>query len=320
MGQLLMSNKHIQYALWQAVLGRQPKIQLTQQEYSVVVSALQSIYTIVAIEEEWDHLIENYLDLESEIIQSALRDMVAMKNVRQIYKTRRAISRKISNFLSSCRSYFDRASRRLSQLETDIPDLSQKFESARKTAYDSSLAYRFMEELRNLAQHRTAPLHGTMYNSNWLRGEEEEFKALRHSVGIYIDLQKLKEEDPKFRRSIIEEAKAIGERVPLLNLIRRYLKLLSEVHSTLRTSISEKEKEWSELINSSIEKYKDVNEGKTMGLAAVEFSDDGTLKSEHPFVQSTIDELEVLRSKNRELLNFDLQYVSNELIEDWQGT
>lgn len=304
----------MKYALWRMVLGRVPKIELTRTRYLEIATSLRGIYEIVGIEDEWDSVIENYVELESAILNIALRDMVSIKDESQMYRDRRTVSRKLSNFLSSCRAFFDRSERKVSKLAKDIKGLDISFKKFRQKSYDSSLAFRLMEALRNYSQHSSAPLHGIVYDGRWM--EDRDPKALRHTIGVYINTKILKS-DRNFKSSVLDELIKKDEKIPLLNVIRLYLRSLSEIRENLQKEMELKEKEWLSNIDKATDEYKAISGGDALGLGITEFDADGRIVKEDHFVPSTFEALKGLRIKNRKLVNFELQYVSSELTQKW---
>src|SRR3546814_2941755 len=64
------------YYLWKAILGRTPKIEITKEEHDTIFASWRAISVVADIEEEWDCLVQHYIDLEMELLRSAMHSMV----------------------------------------------------------------------------------------------------------------------------------------------------------------------------------------------------------------------------------------------------
>lgn len=158
---------------------------------------------IADIEETWDNLIQNYLELESELLNSAIHSMVRSHgSYNDFQDTRLAFTRRLSNLLQTCRSYLDHTPHHLGKLK--IVGLKKMFTAETNKAYDANFSYRFMEALRNYSQHRGVPMHSASFASRWIEGEIEEESRLRHTAVGLVKLNKIRE-DKEFKAAVLTE-------------------------------------------------------------------------------------------------------------------
>ena len=191
---------------WITYDGPKPVLPLSDTEHDFVDFAWRALTAVAEIEDLWEIVIQNYQDLESTLLQSALQSMVGeYQDHRQGQDERLKITRSLSNLLSSCRAYLDQVRRNLKEAESD--DTAKKFKLLTNREYDGSPSYAFMEELRNYAQHSGLPLHGTTIGGSWSLIETErglEKGTHRFSATALIVLDKLRA-NGKFKKGTLDK-------------------------------------------------------------------------------------------------------------------
>lgn len=302
------------FFLWKAVLGRTPKIAIEKREYDHILTSKSVIVQVIAIEEEWENLIQNYLELELEFLKSAMQTMVLNhESYHEFQQTRLIFARRLANFLQSCRSYIDHIPHYLGMVP--IPDLVARYKSLAGELYDSSSSYRFMEALRNYAQHRGLPLHGASYDVSWTGDFSENGKnkgLMRHSVAANIDLEKIRA-DKRFKKSIVTEIDQDLDQLDVVVLIREYVEGLADVHSKLRAVLKEPLDGWKSFFRSAISKYGAANDGDVVGLTAAIFDQEGRVGERTDLFEELPERVEKLQRRNGNLVNLRLRYVTNEI-------
>jgi hypothetical protein len=270
---------------------------------------------IAAIEEEWDCLIQNYIELEMELIRSAMNDMVlSHEGYHEANQTRLGFARRLSNLLHSCKSYIDHIPHYLNQLKT--PGLSKAFRAVTNAVYDTSISYRFMEALRGYAQHRGLPLHGATFDSSWtgsFSNGPEDKGLLRHASYATINLSKIRD-DGKFKASVLAELAASSDQLDVSILVREYMEGLAQVHEKVRSSVADELDNASRSIQDAIDRYAAANAGNVIGLSAAEFDDvTGRVVARQSIFVDLVDRIRRLMQRNRNLVNLRLRYVSSEV-------
>ena len=303
------------YYLWKAVLGHTPKVSITQVEYDRLLTSWAALAVIASLEEEWDSLIQNYIELELELIRSAMNTMVlSHEGYHEANDTRLGFARRLSNLLHLCKSYLDHTPHYLKKLTTT--GLETAFKMATSAAYDASISYRFMEALRNYAQHRGLPLHGATFDSAWtgsFADNGQDKGMLRHSSFATIDLAKIRA-DGKFKASVLVELADSPDQLDVSILVREYIEGLAQVHENVRASIKPELDDASDAIRTAIAQYAAVNAGDIIGLSVAEFDDAvGTAIASQNIFGDLLDRIQRLMQRNRNLVNLRLRYVSNEI-------
>lgn len=302
------------YYLWKAVLGATPRVPIEKDEYDDLLVSWGALGQIALIEEGWDDLVQNYLELEMELLQSAMRTMVLNhEDYHEFQQTRLRFARRLSNLLQSCKSYIDHTPHHLNQLP--VAGLVAAFKGFTNVAYDASFSYRFMEALRNYAQHRGLPLHGATFDAAWTGDFSDEGKnkgQMRHSVAASIDISKIKG-DKKFKASVIAEIDAHLDQLDVAILVREYIESLAGVHTELRKALKVSLDGWKASVRTAIGKYSAVNDGNVIGLTAAIFDDDEHVVARTNLFDDLPTRVEKLVRRNGSLVNLRLRYVTNEI-------
>lgn len=304
------------YYLWKAVLGRTPKIELLHEEYRRILRAKEEIVHAINIEEEWDTLIQNYITFEKTLLSAALDSMVVRPTEHRAFsEIRLEFARAFSNFLATCRSYLDHTPHHLGGIGDG--DGVEQFKSSTRTAYDGEFAYRFLEAMRNYAQHRGMPIHGTSFDSSWIGDRqnlaEDENAKLRHWVGATIDFPKVLK-DKKFKASVAKEIPSDQKAIDVIEMTRLYLEALAKIHDEVRQSINEIITANLVFLRDQICRYGAVNDGDVLGLTAAEFYNDRKVATTDLF-EDMLGWYEHLKARNGKLINLRKRYVTNEILD-----
>jgi len=300
------------YFLWKAAMWQSPKIPITKDQHDTIISAWRAIVTVLDIEEEWDSLIQNYIELEMELLKSAMDTMVLNHESYGDMQQRRLIfSRRLSNLLQTCRSYIDRTPHHLKKLEGH--DFEATFDELRRAAHAAHFGYRFMDAMRNYAQHRGVPLHGATYHAGWIGDDNGNRKAaMRHVVTANVNLNKVRS-DKKFSAKVRAEVAGV-DRLDIAALTREYIEALGTVHIELRARMAEALAKWKATVKSAIEQYAVANNDNVIGLCVAEFADERNLIAKVDIFDDLLLRQEQLVQRNGSLVNFRRRYVSNEIM------
>lgn len=125
---------------------------ITDKEYDKIKMLLKNIDKIKLIYSAKIPLIENYKEIVN-LIDEYKKDKIEQIIFRYLIIVR------IQNFLSSIRGFIDTFQYTLSREYGKESDIYNKFYNEKREAYDKYFSYRFVEILRNCAQHRELPLN-----------------------------------------------------------------------------------------------------------------------------------------------------------------
>lgn len=296
------------YFLKIAAMGHDFEHAISEKHFEAIASAYFGLTQVLRVEEQWEAVIQNYLDLERNLLDVAASEMIVNDHDTQAFADRRLrFGVKLSNLLSTCRAYLDHTPQRIGALGVDGID-SALLKALTKSQYDGRLGYRFMEALRNHAQHYGLPVHGATYERSRV-DRTEETSLFRHAVATYVDLDELRA-NKKFKKSILAEL--TGDRAKTEPHIRDYIEGLSAIHDGVRDRLKDDIAKWLGEIRQAMVHYRSASakEG-IIGLAAFELDKKRKVVKEFPLVEGMLVRIERLQKRNRHLVNLSRRFVTS---------
>jgi len=294
----------MKYLLRKVVLGKVPEIEITAEEYAEFETARNILLNALAIEEKYEIVIRSYIDFERQILDTITIHMVRMTlGYIDFFEERLGLNIRLLNLLTACRLYVDQLNQNVREC---IPNVSDSKEIVRKflsKEYDRNKEYRFMEALRNYAQHQGIPVHWTQGCSRWTSLEGDGL--MEYSIEI-ASLRSNLEKDGEFKKEILEE---MDEKVDLKEATRSYIESLSNVHESVRTTIAESVTSARKLIEGALCRYASVNSGNVLGLSACKKSN-RRLMDPIPLLLGWDDVRVKLQQQNPKAINLKKCYVT----------
>jgi len=216
-------------------------LNITQDEYNELNRAREIDHSQFIIENKYQILLENYVELEEELLRFSLNWTLRTSDPGETLRDAIPLfDRRVLNFLSSARMYIDQIPSDISSASRSPEFVKEWFVRALSTQYDNSLAYRVCEALRNYTQHKDLPVHGVSQGG---RNEQDDSKnVVINYSGLILDTAKLKA-DGKFKASTLEELEKQGDKHDLKKYLRDYMHSLGLVHIELRKELNS-EGEW----------------------------------------------------------------------------
>lgn len=204
--------------------------------YEAVCAAARALPRILAIEEKFDMLAENYDELEGELDAITRRYVFFGSFGDHRPNDLRQINRRVVNFMSSARLYLDQVDHDLNTLFGAESAPRRAFAEARSAQYDSRLGFEVFEALRNYSQHRGIPVHALTYGRELRRSGSAEQMA--NSLRIALDPSRL-EQEGGFKSGTLAKLKSLGSKAELKPLLREYMSGLRSIHSVVRRQLGE---------------------------------------------------------------------------------
>ncbi|WP_442960864.1 hypothetical protein [Pseudoalteromonas sp. SWYJZ98] len=296
---------YLKYRLTINAAGRSPVLEIDEEKFNSIVTALNQLSAAMAIEEKYELLIGNYLDLEKEVLNVTAEDILySSSEYSGFFDIRLACNKRIVNLLTSTKLYIDQIQQ---HTKICVPDSSSKVKAFFSKEYDENFEYRFMEALRNYVQHRGLAVHATKHGSRWLPPEEN--RLMECGTKIFSHKSEL-ENDKAFKKAVVNE---MNGNVELISTTRKYVESINYVHIQIRGLIEESVKNSRELIEGVISSYEDSNNGHSLGLCATAYESGEPIDTIIKRVQVFLDWDNVrikLESKNRKLTNLSRRYVT----------
>lgn len=300
------------YALTRMVLGSSGSVTLSDAEYKTIEAAMNGLLEYSSIEEKFDLVRENHLELEMALIEAAAQRMLQSgQDHRWFNEKRRLFNRRLMNFLSSARAYTDHVPQHFNRIFAEDKLAAQTLKAAFSREYDNRLGYRCMEALRNHAQHAGDPVHGAVYPAAWVGAREK----MRFSAEPYLSPTELAARG-NFKASVLKELEAKGNQISFKNILRDYVEGLCTAHAELRQRVGHKYNEWTTTIRGSIESFRSQcpDESSIIGLAAVIHDDEWCVSCEIPIVVDFLDYIDYLINKNYHYQNLTKAYATSEAV------
>lgn len=304
------------YALRCLVLGSRTSVDISADRFAAIDQAMQGLGLLTSIEEKFDILFENFIELETDVARMTIRDMYQSKGTySDFHGIRVHLSRRVVNLLTSGRLYIDQTSgdlQRAKRLDLHVPVRNLLDEKKQE-----SVEFRFVEALRNIVQHRSLPIDGLTLGGKWVGEDGKPSKSAegmlynRHWLDFYLKPETMTS-DRKIDESLVTEVRAMGDKISMLPVLRRYMDGIGNLHETIRALTDEKRIEWSTLIGECLTTFAAAGQSdkRPLGLHALRLGKDGQSAQKVAVFDEIKDNLEHYRSRNRSLSNVSTRFMS----------
>lgn len=287
-----------------AVGGPCEEVDIDRERFELLKRARRALIEAFALEEKYEILVSNYLELEQQVVrQAAVAQVRTQGDCAEIFDFRIVFNVALVNLLTASRLYVEQFPRHVRECLADDSKL-ELAESWRSQAYDSAFEYRFMEALRNHVQHNGVPLHRWNVNANRTEEGFVEFKVSLFSEKKYLV------EDASFKKPVLAEC---SERVDLLSSARVYMHSLSEVHSKAREAINDVVAMSRSAVEKEQERYRSSSpdaEASLRGLEAQAVDGEHTVERVPLFLECD-DVRKKLQTRNRLLRDLPISFESS---------
>lgn len=254
----------------QSILSNAVQLPINDQQFENIANAVRVLKAAFALEESYDLLIGNYVEVEKEVLAAAASNAVQNLNeYKDFFDLRSTINRRVVNLLTTTRLYLDQVPQRLADCTAD-PDCARcEFKQRTNEHYDDFFSYRFMEALRNHVQHCGLAVHHLSHDSKWI-GESGE-RVIEISVQPFSEKRHFVA-DGGFKKKILDE---MPEKILLMHAIREYLECIGNLHTLVRHHITDYVLKSRRVISDQISRYSLENNGVTLGLSAFRIDSQG---------------------------------------------
>ena len=274
------------YVLCRYAIGMRGEIEITEGEYQALAADIKTLVEVCDAEEKFNAFIDNYFELERGLLEESLRAMVYQNHsADDLLSPKNTIKRRIINMLTSVKLYLDSYPQHANRLLAGgaLEDLKR----APSRAYDSSLAYRVMEALRNYSQHEAFPIHGWMVNHRW--DDSVEPNVNWSSVNPSLDLDSLARAE-KFKKAVLQELQEGGGPLALKPFIREYIERLGTVHLEFRSATKALMAEALGRLKAAVDRFVAAYPGKSISVVALPIDERGIKAGEPVHLTATVVE------------------------------
>lgn len=305
------------YLIRKLVLGNSYKkaIKISEAEFNDIWLAKETLVQVNEIEEYFDCLVENYYEIERDLLDLALRySMFRNLDYVSFSVERTRMNRRLANFLSSARGFLDRLEG-FSKDKNHKGLLQKPIKEARAKAYDGSISYRLMEGLRNHVQHFGHGIHTFSYNSKWV--ETDFGEAIQNNSILLLDVHTI-EEAKIVKPKVAKDLKENGQIIDLRPHIRKYISLVGEVHFQFRDLFKPTLEKSDSIVTNWIDEYLGnfPEEKSAAGVNAVKQENETKTVFSVPLFKNLIEIRKHYERKNSLLKNVFKHFVSSEITKE----
>jgi hypothetical protein len=251
------------YVLRLAVLQSTPEVSISEAQYLGAQDARTTLNAALALEETYDLLLSNFLELEQDALSTAAASVVRQnRSYEDDFDVRAQANRRVVNLLTAARLYLDHAPQRLTDCIDDPIVAREQLKEVTSEQYDAHFSYRFMEALRNHVQHSGLPIHKIQHTSKRIGVEPDNILETHVE---YLSEKNFLLENKAFHKKIRAE---LPQSVELIQAAREYLQGLGSVHGKVRDLVRPRAARARNTVQGLINSYAAANNGQTLGLAA----------------------------------------------------
>lgn len=296
----------MKYVLKILAIGDYPEVKLDENEFRSLKRAKDILSNGLAMEEKYEILISNYLELEKEMLNIAAERMVRNKyKYSDFFYSIICLNRLLANLLSAVRLYLDTISSHAKEISKNKPNIIEKVKAFKTIEFDGNVEFRFMENLRNYAQHQGTSVHNIQFSSKSVDSGKERF------IVYSLEMASKKEiliEDREFKKKVLDEN---SEKVDLKLATRIYIEGISRIHSSIRKLLKDSLIDARSCIEDAISSYQNVYDKEVIGLHSIILSEDKIIERVPMLLKW--DDLRIeLSNTNLELINLRSRYVSSQ--------
>lgn len=304
------------YKISTYAFGKHDSVEITKKQFDEIRRTRELISFGLAIEEKLDLLAENYADFERELIDMAVQFSIFHGSIDEILSdARHRVNRRLINLLTSVRLYHDQTAHALNRVYGKNNKALESFRAFSSKEYDSNLAYRALEALRNHVQHASLPITAISLPVSVVERSPEDTPPgrptkIRFKVVPYIAIKEL-EDNRDFKRPVLSELKSIANKkndIEIIPLVRQYISCIGHLHKHLR-DLCKADLEQAE---ANLTKYRNMAVSVSEGLSAIEYTE-GELYTDHIFLtKRPLERWRKLQAKNSHLEQASINFVTSE--------
>jgi hypothetical protein len=304
--------ERVRYGLTRAVLGGAGDfIEISREEFIQLQRARANIFAALSIEELLDNTVENFLELEGDMLTTGLRRGVTLDwRWNSFVEDRQRVNRRLGNLLSSARQLIDSTPLQLEKIFGPDSAAATELKKAQSYAYDGSFAYRLMEALRNHTQHQGMPVGeiSVPHSRETVKGVVRWGCTLKAKI-LISELA----ENERFKKTIANELASRGEEeLDLFPLVREYLGGIGAAFRKLRECMNVDVKRWESMLRAAVRRGRETFSVGVIGLAAVEHDLVSLEYTQTCWLdEDPLQRLELLATKNRILHVVASKYVAS---------
>ncbi|MDQ8035924.1 MAG: hypothetical protein REI12_00765 [Pedobacter sp.] len=296
----------MEFKLKKQFIGSTNEIPLSQQEFLDLIDAQSGIIHILSAEEKYDLLLRNFIYFEKSAYEVAINELTFRElSWSDFIDKMQYINLHLINLLSTCRTYVDHIPQHISYMFGTKSPEHEEFIAQTRIEYDSTLGYRTLYALRNYVQHNGLPIHAMALGGKW----NDERTECTHSVTPYLSIEAL-EKDGQFKPAILDELKALGDRVDVRMLVLQNMSSFGRLHEKVRSIIERKMPIYERNLSAAKDRYVSQFGENITGLTAFKFDENGNVLAKQSIFDDATKRRAYLEKKNPCRKNVEKHFIS----------
>jgi hypothetical protein len=286
------------YIIRKMVLARTPVVDITKDEHAAVKPARAVINELIAVEEAFDAVMENYVELEQSVHAIATRHLAFVdRHYEEMAAPLNLISRRFANLLSSARLYRDALPQHAGRLFGRKHPAVDIIKQSLNDSASQPMPYRQMEAIRNYAQHVGPPIEDITFGTHRDVDENRQTTGVSYRVTPILAIEgvaKLRDMHDDVRASLI----ALGDQVNPIPILRQYVEHIGVIHRAFRESTKQLGIDSENTMRSLLDRYAKVLSGPQEATAVTFQNPNGSFSETEYLVVHRIDYFQYLRIKH----------------------
>jgi hypothetical protein len=277
---------------------------ITRAEYQAIKHAKDSFFQVIQIEETFDALIEDYVELEETLLHFGIRHLAfSGGSHHDFHAVRHSVNRRLLHLLSTARLYRDSLLKRTKSLLD--PEAFTKLKNELSDSEQQPMAFRIVEVLRNFTQHEEFPISGTSQNVKWEGNEIRRKNRASFSISIRINAVELSKKRD-LPDSVQEALRKLGSETEIIGYIREYIEHMRTIHGIFRDFVKTREEQWKVTMLEGIGRF---NKKPDPWLVIAAPKDVNNKNEEVQLFDEFFESLSILRKKNLSQANLSRRYL-----------
>ncbi|MGV8898611.1 MAG: hypothetical protein ACOH2B_05100 [Burkholderiaceae bacterium] len=289
------------------------ELELTSEEFDNTKRAYFVNQRLLAFEEKYFLILQNYAEFERTLHELALASLVfGTKKWTEHVNDIQMVNGRLLNLLSSTKAYLDQAPQHLNDIFGDGCEQSAAFQKITNDEFDAYFGYRVMSAVRNHAQHSDFPVRWVEHGGQW-ETDGETKKLCRHHATALISVEDLVG-NSAIRAATRKELSDTGkEQLNVKLVVRQYLSSMARLHMQVRQCVEVDATRNEEVVRELLSRFERAFQCKPMALTAVAINRKSMATESVPVFVENIDRRNYLVKHCRIITNMELHCISGEI-------
>jgi hypothetical protein len=176
----------VKHVITKLTLDNTTQLAIDEKRFYLLRKSKSCLVAALTIEENYELLISNYLELEKECLSVTCDNMIRRnQGYSEFFDIRLRFNKRLVNLLTSTKLYIDHVGQHVSSCIPSTCEEKPNISELLSHRYDTHFEYRLMEALRNYVQHRGLAVHSTSMGGTWTSSDRSE-GHIEYQTSIYV--------------------------------------------------------------------------------------------------------------------------------------